>query len=257
MRIFVMGAGRMGSWLVEALSLDHEVAVYDQDFRKLQYFFQAKKVSALAEIRDLAPELMINAVNLVHTRQAFEEVLPFLPEDCLLADIASVKSGLEDLYRTLGKRFVSTHPMFGPTFADVRDLQGENAILIKESDPAGKKFFRDFYQSLHLTVHEYSFEEHDQTIAYSLSVPFVSTLVFAACMKKQKAPGTTFRKHMDIARGLFSEDDQLLTEILFNPATVRQIERINSQLSYLTHIIRERDSEEMQKFLGTLRRNIA
>jgi hypothetical protein len=138
----------------------------------------------------------------------------------------------------------------------VRDLQGENAILIGESDPAGKKFFRDFYQSLHLTVHEYSFEEHDRTIAYSLSVPFISTLVFAACMKKQKAPGTTFRKHMDIARGLFSEDDQLLTEILFNPATVRQIERINSQLSYLTHIIRERDSEEMKKFLDKLRRNI-
>jgi prephenate dehydrogenase len=252
-----MGTGRMGSWLVEALSLDHQVAVYDRDPRKLQYFYQAKKLSALAEIRNLAPELMINAVNLVHTRQAFEEALPYLPEDCLLADIASVKTGLEDLYRTLGKRFVSTHPMFGPTFADVRDLHGENAILIGASDPVGKKFFRDFYQSLHLTVHEYSFEEHDRTIAYSLSVPFVSTLVFAACMKKQEAPGTTFRRHMEIARGLFSEDDQLLTEILFNPATVRQIERINSQLSYLTHIIRERDSEEMQKFLGRLRENIA
>jgi prephenate dehydrogenase len=105
-------------------------------------------------------------------------------------------------------------------------------------------------------VHEYSFEEHDETIAYSLSVPFVSTLVFAACMKKQEAPGTTFRRHMDIARGLFSEDDQLLTEILFNPATIRQIELINSQLSYLTHIIRERDTEEMQRFLNKLRKNI-
>jgi len=48
-----------------------------------------------------------------------------------------------------------------------------------------------------------------------------------------------------------------LTEILFNPATIRQIERINSRLSFLTHIIRERDTEEMQKFLGKLRRNIA
>ncbi len=256
MKIIVIGAGRMGTWLVEALSPNHEVSVYDQNPRKLQYFFQAKKLSALSELQDQAPDLMINAVDLVHTRQAFEEVLSYLPEDCLLADIASVKTGLADLYRTLGKRFVSTHPMFGPTFADVRDLKGEHAILIGESDPVGKEFFRDFYQGLHLTVHEYSFEEHDRTIAYSLSVPFVSTLVFAACMKKQEAPGTTFRKHMDIARGLFSEDDQLLTEVLFNPATIRQIERINSRLSFLTHIIRERDAEEMQKFLGQLRRNI-
>jgi prephenate dehydrogenase len=207
-------------------------------------------------VEAFAPEMMINAVNLVHTRQAYEETLPYLPADCLLVDLASVKTGLRDLYRGLNRRFVSTHPMFGPTFADVRDLKKENAILIRESDPAGKEFFRDFFHRLHLRVHEYSFEEHDETIAYSLSVPFASTLVFAACMKQQDAPGTTFRRHLDIARGLFSEDDQLLTEILFNPATIPQIERINSRLAYLTHIIRERDTEEMQKFLDQLRKNI-
>jgi prephenate dehydrogenase len=256
MKIFVLGAGRMGTWLVEALCLDHHVAVFDLDPHKLQYFFRAKKLTALGEIQAFAPEMMINAVNLVHTRRAFEEALPYLPPDCLLADLASVKTGLKGLYEDLQRRFVSTHPMFGPTFADVRHLERENAVVIRESDPAGKEFFRDFFQGLQVQVHEYSFEEHDETIAYSLSVPFVSTLVFAACMKKQEAPGTTFRRHMDIARGLFSEDDQLLTEILFNPATIRQIELINSQLSYLTHIIRERDTEEMQRFLNKLRKNI-
>jgi prephenate dehydrogenase len=233
------------------------VAVFDRDPHRLQYFFRANKLAELAEVRDFAPELLINAVNLVHTRQAFEEALPHLPKECLLADIASVKTGLKELYGELNRRFVSTHPMFGPTFADVRHLERENAIIIRESDPAGKEFFRNFFQDLRLHVHEYSFEEHDETIAYSLSVPFASTLVFAACMKKQEAPGTTFRRHMDIARGLFGEDDQLLTEILFNPATIRQIELINSQLSFLTHIIRERDTEEMQRFLAKLRRNIA
>lgn len=257
MKIFVLGAGRMGAWLVEALCLDHDVAVFDRDPRKLQYFFRATKMTELAALRDFAPEMMINAVNLVQTRQAFAEALPYLPEDCLLADIASVKTGMQELYGSLNRRFVSTHPMFGPTFADVRHLEKENAIIILESDPTGKVFFRDFFQDLHLNVHEYSFEEHDETIAYSLSVPFVSTLVFAACMKKQEAPGTTFRRHMDIARGLFAEDDQLLTEIMFNPATIRQIELINSQLSFLTHIIRERDIEEMQRFLDKSRKNIA
>ena len=54
-------------------------------------------------------------------------------------------------------------------------------------------------------------------VAYSLGIPFASTLVFAAIMKHQDAPGTTFKRHMKIARGLLSEDDYLLTEILFNP----------------------------------------
>jgi prephenate dehydrogenase len=163
---------------------------------------------------------------------------------------------LPDYYRKIGKRFVSTHPMFGPTFANIRDLRDENAILIKESDEEGKLFFRDFYHSLKLNIYEYSFEEHDKTMAYSLSIPFASSMVFAACMKKQEAPGSTFRKHQGIARGVLSEDDHLLAEIMFNPLTIRQIEEINSRLAYLTHIIRGKDYEEMGKFLNKLRVNI-
>jgi prephenate dehydrogenase len=81
-------------------------------------------------------------------------------------------------------------------------------------------------------------------------------MVFAACMEKQDAPGTTFRRHMDIAKGLLSEDDHLLTEIMFNTYTIDQLRNINSQLTYLTHIISGRDHEEMSKFLSKLRKNI-
>lgn len=36
-------------------------------------------------------------------------------------------------------------------------------------------------------------------------------------MKHQDAPGTTFKRHMKIAKGVLNEDDYLLQEILFNP----------------------------------------
>ncbi|MBW1701694.1 MAG: prephenate dehydrogenase [Deltaproteobacteria bacterium] len=256
MRIFVLGAGHMGAWLVEELCLDHEVAVYDLDRRKLKYFFNVRRLLEPGEAEEFKPELLINAVGLPDVRKAFDDVLPYLAEDCILSDIASVKTGLYECYKNLGKKFVSTHPMFGPTFANIRDLRNENAIIIKESDEEGKEFFRNFYKGLKLSIYEYTFEEHDKTIAYSLSIPFVSSMVFAACMKKQEAPGTTFRRHLDIVKGLLSEDDHLLAEIVFNPHTVKQIENINSRLAYLTHIIRGRDYEEMQKFLNKLRNNI-
>ena len=256
MRIFILGAGHMGAWLVEEFCLDHEVTVYDPDRRKLKYFFNVKRLLELTKVEEFEPELVINAVSLPNIYKAFDDVLPYLPEDCILSDIASVKTGLYEYYKRAGKRFVSTHPMFGPTFANIRDLRSENTIIIKESDEGGKEFFRDFYKGLKLSIYEYTFEEHDKTIAYSLSVPFASSMVFAACMKRQEAPGTTFRRHLDIAKGLLSEDDHLLAEIMFNPHTVRQIEEINSRLAYLTHIIRGRDYEEMQKFLNQLRNNI-
>ena len=256
MRISILGAGHMGAWLVEEFCLDHEVGVYDPERKKLKYFFNVKRFLEVTEIEEFEPELLINAVSLSHIKEAFNDVLPYLPEDCIVSDIASVKTGLHEYYKDLGKRFVSTHPMFGPTFANIRDLRDENAIIIKESDEEGKAFFRNFYKNINLSIYEYTFEEHDRTIAYSLSTPFASSMVFAACMKKQEAPGTTFRKHLDIARGLLSEDDHLLAEIMFNPHTTRQIEEINSRLTYLTHIIRGRDYEEMQKFLNKLRENI-
>ena len=256
MKIVIIGAGKMGSWLVESLCLDYEVGVYDVDKKKLKYFFNSHRFLVPEEIRDFKPDLVINAASLNNTVQAFDEVLPCVRHDCIISDITSVKNGLARYYHRVGRRFVSTHPMFGPTFANIKELKNENAIIISESDEEGKAFFRQFYSSFDLNIHEYSFEEHDRTIAYSLSVPFSSSLVFAACMKKQEAPGTTFRKHMKVAQGVLSEDDYLLSEILFSPYTLEQVEKINFQLEFLIEIIRKRDFKELRKFFNSLRKNI-
>ena len=93
-------------------------------------------------------------------------------------------------------------------------------------------------------------------IAYSLTLPFASTMVFAACMDNTAVPGTTFRKHLEIARGLLSEDDYLLAEILFNPYSLAQLEKVTSRLDFLKHVILARDFEEAQRFFGNLRENI-
>lgn len=257
MRILIIGAGRMGAWLTEELCLDHEVCVYDSDIMRLKYFIQVRRVLQLSEAKDFDPEMVINCVFLGDTVEVFREVLPFVGPNCILADIASVKTGFADFYREAGHPFVSSHPMFGPTFANIRDLHDESAAIISESDPKGKEFFKALYTKLGIHIFEYDFEDHDKMVAYSLATPFASTMVFASVMKRQETPGTNFKRHMIIAKGLLSEDDRLLAEIMFNPYTIRQIELINSKLSYLTHIIKQRDYDEMRKFLASLRENIA
>ncbi len=246
----------MGSWLVEALCLDFEVGIYDVDRNKLKYFFNSRKFLYYEEIADFSPDILINAVSLDKTLTLFNEIIPYLPEKCIISDITSVKSGMAEYYNKLGRRFVSTHPMFGPTFGNVKDLRNENAIIITESDEDGKEFFREFYNSLNIKIHDYTFKEHDETTAYSLSIPFSSTMVFAACMKEQAAPGTTFKKHFGIAQGLLSEDDFLLTEILLNPHSLNQVERINEQMESLIKMIRARDKEQLKGFFQMLRNNL-
>lgn len=246
----------MGSFLCDVLSFQHELAVYDTDPQKLRFTFNTQRFTSLDEIKPFEPDLMINAVTVKYTIEAFKSVLPVLPERCIISDIASVKTGLPEFYATCGHPFVSTHPMFGPTFASLGNLSQENAIIISESDHLGKVFFRDLYNSLHLHIEEYTFTQHDQTIAYSLSIPFASTLVFAGVMRHQDAPGTTFKRHMAIARGLMSEDDYLLSEILFNPNTPEQLKLIQEKLAQLQKIVDAHDYDEMKSFLHTVRENL-
>ena len=256
MRILILGAGKMGTFLTDVLCMQHEVAVYDPNPRRLRFVFNTIRMTNLEEIKEFDPELVINAVTVKYTIEAFKSVLPYISDKCILSDIASVKTGLPDFYAQAEHPFVSTHPMFGPTFAKLNDLSSEFAIIISESDHLGKVFFKDLYQSLRLNIFEYSFQEHDETIAYSLSIPFVSTLVFTGVMKPQEAPGTTFKKHMDIARGFLSEDDYLITEILFNPYTPAQVEKICEKMQLLLKIIREKDAPALQAYLQESRKNI-
>ena len=256
MKILVLGAGKMGSFFLDLLSFDHETAVYEKDPRRLRFTYNTLRFTSLDEIDAFQPELVINAVTVKYTMQAFDEVIPHLPADCILSDISSVKTGLKEYYEKTGRRYVSTHPMFGPTFANLNQLSEENAIIINEGDYMGRIFFKDLYQRLGLNIYEYSFDEHDRTVAYSLSIPFVSTFVFAAVMKHQDAPGTTFKRHLSIARGVLSEDDYLLQEILFNPHTSGQVSQIRDELKQLLTIIDNHDADGMKQYLEKIRRNV-
>ena len=256
MRILILGAGKMGSFFVDLLSFDHETAVFDTDPKRLRFMYNTQRFTRLEEIDAFRPKMVINAVTLKATIPAFEKVIPHIPDNCILSDIASVKTGMKEFYDKCGFKYVSTHPMFGPTFANLGSLSSENAIIIKEGDYMGRIFFRDLYNRLGLNVCEYTFEEHDETVAYSLSIPFVSTFAFAAVMKHQDAPGTTFKRHMAIARGVLGEDDTLLREILFNPLTSGQVEKIRTELSELIDIIDHKDEARLGAYLTKIRKNI-
>lgn len=256
MRILIIGAGKMGSFFSDLLSFKHSVAVFETNPQRLRFTYNVRRMSSPDEIADFDPQLVINAATVKYTLEAFRMVIPYIGKECILADIASVKTGLPEFYAECGHPFVSSHPMFGPTFASLSNLQDENAIIISEGDHLGKVFFKDLYNELHLNIREYTFKEHDEVIAYSLSIPFTSTLVFGSVMKHQDAPGTTYKRHMAIARGLMSEDDFLLTEILFNPHTVEQIDKIQDKLETLKEIVARKDSNAMKEFLEQVRENL-
>jgi prephenate dehydrogenase len=255
-RIAVIGTGMMGKWFARELSQNNIVAVYDTNPRRMLGLGQVKKLRRLEELASFQPELLLNAVSIQNTIAAFKKATPFIPAACTIADIASIKGSLADYYKSCAFPFVSIHPMFGPSFANLNKIHGENIIFINESDAKGKKFFLNFARQYDLHSWDFNFSEHDEMMAYSLTLPFASTIAFAACLKGQEVPGTTFARHLEIASRLLLEDDNLVTEILFNQHSLKRLETICMNMEFLKHVIRARDREEISKLLARLRRNI-
>ena len=94
MKILIIGAGKMGSFFCDVLSMKHDIAIYDTDPKRLLFTFNCRRFNNLEEIDEFAPDLVINAATVKYTIDAFNKVLPHLPEKCILSDIASVKTGL-------------------------------------------------------------------------------------------------------------------------------------------------------------------
>ena len=84
----------MGSFFIDLLSFDHEVAVFEKDAKRLRFTYNCQRFTSVDEIADFKPELLINAVTVKYTIPAFKEVLPYIPEDCIISDISSVKTNL-------------------------------------------------------------------------------------------------------------------------------------------------------------------
>lgn len=254
MKIAILGAGKMGCWFAKQLSQDHEIAIYDLD--KSKRAEGTKHLDSISDLLAFNPELLINAVNLQNTIKAFNETITHIPKNCRICDISSIKGELSSFYKKSGFAFGSIHPMFGPTFANMEDLKQQNAIIIKESDPFIKDFFNKVFSKLGIKIFEYSFEDHDKMMAYSLTTPFVASMVFAACVDNTAVPGTTFRKHMETAKGVMSEDNSLLAEVLFNPCSLPQLEKVTAKLEFMKHIIKARDFQEAKKIFDKLRKNL-
>ena len=81
MRILILGAGKMGSFFTDILSFQHETAVFDVNPHQLRFVYNTYRFTTLEEIKEFEPELVINAVTVKYTLDAFRKVLPVLPKN--------------------------------------------------------------------------------------------------------------------------------------------------------------------------------
>jgi len=252
MNILILGFGRMGRWFAREFSGTHKLALIDPKVNGEQIPSNIQLLQTGDEIAEFSPELVLNAASLTSIIDAFEQAVPFLERGCILADIASIKGELQNYYIQKGFPYVSLHPMFGPTFAKMARLEGEYAIIIKESDNKAASFFKDFFTRYSIRILSCHFYEHDALMAYSLALPFSLTLAFTSIVHSRKYPGTTFAKHLETARGLLKEDPELIYEVLHTPHALEVLKRIEQKLNSLIRMLQRQPRKDFLDFLSAL-----
>ena len=55
MRILILGAGKMGSFITALLSFNHDVAVHEKDTRRMRFIYNAQRFTSPEEIAVFRP----------------------------------------------------------------------------------------------------------------------------------------------------------------------------------------------------------
>lgn len=258
MKILILGAGKMGSFFCDLLSFEHEVAVYDTDPQRLRFTFNCQRFSDFEEIRDFEPQLVINAVTVKYTIDAFRQVMPLLPPTCILSDIASVKTGLPEFYATCGHPFASTHPMFGPTFARLDNLGDEKRHHHRRKRPPRQSLLPRHLQPPappYRRIHLCRARHHHRLLA-------VHTLCLHPGLRRRHETPRRPRHHIQAAHGHSSRSDErrrLPTHRnpLQPPTPPEQLRAIRAKLAELSAIVESGDAAALRNFLDQVRENIA
>ena len=142
MKILILGAGKMGTFFTDVLCTQHEVALFDVNPHNLRFVFNTYRLTKYEEIQAFKPELVINAVTLKYTIEAFKAVIPYLPKECILSDIASVKTGLQEFYESTNMRYVSSHPNVWTYFCQFGRFKFTKCYYHFGIRPYGKSIFQ-------------------------------------------------------------------------------------------------------------------
>lgn len=242
----------MGSWLWSLLGREYEVVVYETDIEICRSAPEVPFLTKTDDILRFRPDLLLNCVSITSTISVFTEMVSLLPQGCMLADIASVKGELKEYYINSGRRFVSLHPMFGPTFSDMNSPGGRNAYIISESDSEGKAFFKNCFENHGIVIREVSFTEHDKLMASILSVPVLTALVFSSAATEKTIAGTTYDLFLGISGKVMNESSELLLMILKNSDTKDKIAMMTQTLSDIAEIAEGASEPEFRRLIRSL-----
>jgi chorismate mutase / prephenate dehydrogenase len=248
--LIVGGNGRMGMWLCRFFaSRGHRIRVHDQG-DNAQFPMEKDLQRGVREA-----EVIVLATPISVTPGLLEKVLAWEPTGVVL-DIASIKTPLIPVLRggaAKGAKVCSMHPMFGP---DTPTIVDRNVILCDCGSPDAVEVTRSLIDGSNIV--EMEVEDHDPIMSYVLGLSHAVNIAFFETLRQsgrsfeelEKTASTTFRKQVESARHVASENEQLYYEIQhLNPYNIETLGHLQKAVADLKEAAETGDREAFRRMM--------
>ncbi|MBU2869169.1 bifunctional chorismate mutase/prephenate dehydrogenase [Colwellia sp. E2M01] len=193
--------------------------------------------------------LVIVAVPINLTAQVIQQ-LNNLPEDCVLADLTSIKeSPLTQMKAVHKGPVVGLHPMFGP---DVTGLIKQTIISCEGRFPEQYQWLLEQFQVWGAKIYPVQAHEHDETMSMVQVMRHFSTIAYGFHLMSEGADieklvamsSPIYRLELIMVGRLFAQDPGLYADIIFsNKDNVEMMKRFGHRFLELLENVKLDDKE--------------
>lgn len=238
--VVIGGRGALGSAFVRLFekSSYHTVVVEKEDWES----GQAQQVLSTAY-------MVIVAVPINLTEQVIAQ-LSMLPDDCILADITSVKEKpLNAMLAVHNGPVVGLHPMFGP---DAPGMIKQVVVICNGRNPDAYGWLIDQMITWGATIHPSSAKEHDEAMAFIQVMRHFNTFVYGEHLRGENPDLETltqfsspiYRLELAMVGRLFAQAPSLYADIIFNnEANFALLRRFHERFGHALSLLESGDRE--------------
>lgn len=158
----------------------------------------------------------------IHLTEEIIHRLPTLPQDCILVDLASVKSKpLQAMLAAHCGPVLGLHPMFGP---DVGSLAKQVVVWCDGRQPEAYQWFLEQMQVWGASLRRSNAAEHDQNMAFIQALRHFATFAYGLHLAEENVDLTKllalsspiYRLELAMVGRLFAQDSQLYADIIMS-----------------------------------------
>lgn len=192
--------------------------------------------------------------------------LPSLPDDCVLADITSIKS--QPLSAMLAHHpgpVLGLHPMFGP---DVSNIVKQVVVLCHGRNEQGYQWLIQQLKVWGAVLTEKTAQQHDELMQLIQAMRHFSSLVYGVHLAEEGADlqqllqlsSPIYRLELAMVGRLFAQNAELYADIMLSSAQVTGLlQRYQHRFNQLSHLLAAKDKAGLmaefakgQQFFGEL-----